>query len=81
VDSVQVVIAAIKHHLGLGVIVSHLVAQEISNATIIPVRIPSKKVINKISLLQLLGKIPNRSEKTFQEHFRNGISFMGIGAL
>jgi DNA-binding transcriptional LysR family regulator len=81
VDSVQAVISAIKHHLGLGVIVSHLVAQEIINTTIIPVRIPSKKVINKISLLQLPDKIPNRTEKTFQMHFRNEISLMGIGSL
>jgi hypothetical protein len=29
----------------------------------------------------LLDKIPNRTEKTFQMHFRNEISFMGISAL
>jgi DNA-binding transcriptional LysR family regulator len=81
VDNVQAVIAAIKHHLGLGVIVSHLVAQEITNGMIIPVRIPSKKVINKISLFQLQDKIPNQTEKAFQRHFRHEISIMGIGAL
>ena len=81
VDSVQAVISAIKHHLGLGVIVSHLVAQEITNTTIVPVKFPSKKVVNKISLLQLPDKIPNRTEKTFQMHFRNEIGLMGIGSL
>jgi DNA-binding transcriptional LysR family regulator len=80
VDNVQAVIAAIKHHLGLGVIVSHLVAQEIGSGMIIPVRIHSKKVINKISLLQLKDKIPNHTEKAFQSHFREAISLMGIGA-
>lgn len=81
VDSVQAVISAIKHHLGLGVIVSHLVAEEIGNTTIIPVRIPSKKVINKISLIQLRDKIPNRTEKIFQMHFRNEISLVEISSL
>ncbi|MEW5723379.1 MAG: LysR family transcriptional regulator [Thermodesulfobacteriota bacterium] len=81
VDSVQAVISAIKHHLGLGVIVSHLVAQEISNNKMIPLRIPPKKVINKISLLQLRDKIPNRTEKTFQMHFRKEMSLMGISPL
>jgi DNA-binding transcriptional LysR family regulator len=81
VDDVQAVIAAIKHHLGLGVIVSHLVAQEISNRTIIPLRIPCKKVTNKISLFQLHNKILNQTEKAFQRHFRHEISIMGIDAL
>lgn len=81
VDNVQAVIAAIKNHLGLGVIVSHLVTQELSNGAIIPVGIHSKKVVNKISLLQLKNKIPNQTEKAFQRHFRNKINLMGLGTL
>jgi len=81
VDNVQAVIAAIKHHLGLGVIVSHLVTQELSNGAIIPVGIHSKKVVNKISLLQLKNKIPNQTEKAFQRHFRNKINLRGLGTL
>jgi DNA-binding transcriptional LysR family regulator len=81
VDNVQAVIAALKNHLGLGVIVSHLVTQELSNGAIIPVGIHSKKVVNKISLLQLKNKIPNQTEKAFQRHFRNKINLMGLGTL
>lgn len=78
VDSVQAVVSAIKSHLGLGVIVSHLVSEEIDAGRIVAVRIPGKNVVNHISLVQLSGKKPSLAERSFQRHLRNEMRPGGI---
>jgi len=73
IDSVQAAIGAISHHLGLGVIVTHLISEEINNGSIVPIRIASKKVVNKIALFQLANKKLTLSEAMFQAHVRKEI--------
>jgi DNA-binding transcriptional LysR family regulator len=73
IDSVQATIEAITHHLGLGIIVTHLISEEIDNGSIIPIRISSEKVVNKIALFQLVNKKVTLSEKMFQAHVRREI--------
>lgn len=78
INSVQAVIEAIRCHLGLGVIVTHMISKEINDGSIVPIRIFSKKIVNKISFFQLLHKKITLSEKIFQLHFRNEINKSGL---
>ncbi len=77
IDNVRAAIEAITHHLGLGIIVTHLISKEIDSGNIIPIRISSKKIVNKIALFQLVNKKTTLSEKMFQTHLRNEISRFG----
>ena len=71
VDSVQAAISGIKHHMGMGIIVSHLVYDDIKSGEIIPITTDKKDIINQISLVQLQDKIPSLTDKTFQSHFKS----------
>lgn len=70
VDNVKAVITAVENHIGLGVVPSHGVYDQLKEGTL--VRIPSSRedIINNISLFQLLDKVPNLTEKRFQEFFK-----------
>jgi DNA-binding transcriptional LysR family regulator len=74
VDSVQAVISGIKNHMGMGIIVSHLVYDDIKSGAIISVTTNKKDIINRISLVQLQDKIPSLTDKTFQAHFKSEMS-------
>ncbi|MBI9083516.1 MAG: LysR family transcriptional regulator [Desulfobacterales bacterium] len=78
VDSIQAVIAGIRHHLGLGVIASHMAWKEISTGEMVPIRTGKTAVINKISLVQLQDKVPTLSERTFLAHFRKEMQVSGM---
>ena len=65
VDNHQAVINGIKNHLGMGVIASHIARRHIKRGNIIPVKTANHDVINTISLVQLLEKVPSLTEKTF----------------
>ena len=73
VDSHQAVITGIMHNIGLGVIASHIVQKEIKKKKIIPIKMPRKDVINKISLVLLQDKIPTYTEKVFLKYFKEDI--------
>lgn len=77
VDSHQAVITGIKHDLGMGVIASHIVRKDIQNGEIIPIKTKKKDVINRISLVQLLDKIPGLTEKTFIAFLKDDILSSG----
>jgi DNA-binding transcriptional LysR family regulator len=74
VDSAHGLISGVKNHMGLGMMASHLVYEDIQKGDIIPIGTGKKDIVNKISLLQLQDKIPSLTEKTFQKHFK---AFMG----
>ena len=69
----QAVIQAVRHHLGLGIIVSHLAWQEIQSGAIVAVRSKAPQAINRISLVQLLDKVPSLTEKSFLNHFQKAL--------
>ena len=71
-------VSAIRHHLGLGVIASHLVKEEIQNGQIIPINTSKPKIINQISIVNLQDKIPTLSEKVFQHFLIDQIDLMEI---
>ncbi|MBU1564584.1 MAG: LysR family transcriptional regulator [Proteobacteria bacterium] len=69
VSSHQAVVNAIKHHLGLGIIVSHLAWNDIRSGQVVVLRRNSSQAKNRISVIQLQGKIPTLRERLFLKHF------------
>ncbi len=78
VDSHQAVISAIRHHLGMGMVASHLVKDEIQKGQIIPINTSKPTIINQISLVNLQDKIPTLTEKVFVNFLVDKIKVMGI---
>lgn len=73
VDSVRAVTSAVQNDVGLGIVPSHAVYDQINEGKIIPIRSRKKEIINSISLLQLLDKVPNLAEKRFQQFFQEKV--------
>lgn len=61
----QAVVSAVTHHVGLGIIVPHLVEEEIKTGSITVIRCSAKQAVNRVSLVQLLDKVPTVTEKKF----------------
>ena len=78
VDSHQAVINAIKADMGLGVVSSHLVWDDIKRGDIMAVSTRKKEVINRISLVQLADKVPGPAEKIFLAHIRKSLRRPGL---
>ncbi len=78
VGSHQAVIAAIRHHVGLGVIATHMVSEEIISGEIRRIGTSRKEIINQMSLAQLQNKIPTRAEKRFEKFLAEKIKLMKI---
>jgi DNA-binding transcriptional LysR family regulator len=70
VSSHQAVVNAIKHHLGLGIVVSHLVWEEISAGKVMVLRPQAIQAKNRISMVQLAGKVPPLRERLFLNHLQ-----------
>ena len=67
----QAVVSAVKHHVGLGIIVTHLVWDEIRSGSIVVIRRSARQAVNRISVVQLLDKVPTLTEKSFLAHFHH----------
>ncbi|MDC7227619.1 MAG: LysR family transcriptional regulator [Spirochaetales bacterium] len=65
VNDHEAVVAAVLNHIGLGVVSSHLVRKELESGRMIKIAAPDTEIINTISLVQLLDKIPTIAEKLF----------------
>ena len=65
VDSVQAVIKAIRHGMGMGVVPSHTVAAELEAGTLVAVGTRKRAIVNRVSLVRVLDKVPSRAEKAF----------------
>jgi len=78
VDSLQAVISSIRHHMGMGVIVSHLAYEDIRKGKIVPVTTHHNEIINRISLVQLQDKVPSLTDKTFQTYFKKTMRKAGV---
>jgi DNA-binding transcriptional LysR family regulator len=76
VDNQEAVISAIKHNMGLGIISSQMVKEELRKNEIFIVSVSDSEIINKISLLQLQDKIPGLTEKTFTKFLVEQIEMM-----
>lgn len=68
VENHQAVVSAIRHHLGLGIVIPHMIHEEIKTGTICVVRSEAEQAVNRISMVRLKDKVPPLSEKTFLVH-------------
>lgn len=73
VESVRGVVSGIRHHLGLGIVPSHLINREIEQGSMVVIRTSTRELINQISLVRLLDKVPNLTEKEFLSFFQKFI--------
>jgi DNA-binding transcriptional LysR family regulator len=65
VESVQAVITAVRHGMGLGVVPSHTVAVELEAGTLVAVGTRKRAIVSRVSLVRVLDKVPSRAEKAF----------------
>lgn len=82
VDNHEAIVSGIMNNLGMGIVASHLVKSELDSGEMIHIKTnKNDDIINTISLVQLLDKIPSLAEKKFsqflietiQEKLSNGI--------
>lgn len=64
----QAVLSGVRHHVGLGIIVSHLAWDDIQSGRIIVINAKAPQAVNRISRIQLLDKVPSLTEKSFLNH-------------
>ena len=70
VSSHQAVVNAIKVHLGLGIVVNHLVWDDLNSGRLVMLRSREEQAKNRISMVQLAGKIPPKRERLFINHLQ-----------
>lgn len=73
VDNVQAVISGVWHHLGMGLIPSHIIYKHIQQGTIIPITTGAPENINCMSLVQLKNRELTYTEKTFQAFLKTEV--------
>lgn len=67
VDSHEAVISAMAKHVGMGIVASHLIDDQLALGKIVQIRTQKSEMINSISLVHLQDKIPTFTEKTFEK--------------
>jgi DNA-binding transcriptional LysR family regulator len=65
VESVQAVITAVRHGMGLGVVPSHTVAPQLADGSLVRIGSRKRAIVNRVSLVRVLDKVPSRTEKAF----------------
>lgn len=73
VDSAGAIIAGMEEDLGLGIIVSHLISEQIADGSIIPIRATTEKLQNTIACVRFKNKVQTITESHFQLHFQKQI--------
>lgn len=69
----QGVVNGIKCDIGLGIIVFQLAREDISSGEIVVIQTGKNNPVNKVSLVQLLDKLPSMTEKSIQAHIQKGL--------
>lgn len=67
VDNHQAVVSAIRNHIGIAVISSYPVKEDMEQGRIIHVDTSKPRIINRMALAVLQDKVPTTSEKVFQK--------------
>jgi DNA-binding transcriptional LysR family regulator len=68
VDSHAAVISAIKHNVGMGIVASHHIKEELCKDQVVHIQTSRPEIINPISLAHLQEKIPTFTEKVFERY-------------
>lgn len=66
-DTHEALLNSLRLGMGLGVATAHLIWKEIQRGDLVPITTAKKNMVNMISLVQLLDKIPTLTEKVFRE--------------
>lgn len=70
IESVRGVVRGIKMGMGLGIVPSHLISDELRTGALVHVKVKSDEILNSISLVRLQDKIESLTEKSFIAFFR-----------
>ncbi|NOX32580.1 MAG: LysR family transcriptional regulator [Deltaproteobacteria bacterium] len=70
IESHQAILNGVRLGMGLAITADHLIRDEIEKGKIIPIFPSKEKVINKISLVQIIDKKPTLTEEMFQSFFK-----------
>ena len=65
VESVQAIVCAAEHGIGLGVVPAHSAADALHAGRLVSIATRRRPLANQISLLRLPGKVPSRLEREF----------------
>lgn len=68
VNNHAAVVSAIMNHMGMGVVASHIVSNELRDRQIIHIKTSRPEILNSISLVHLQDKVPTFTEKVFVKH-------------
>lgn len=68
VNNHQAVISAINKDVGLGIVASHHVKEEIREGQIVQITTSASEIINPIALVYLQDKIPTLTERVFEKY-------------
>ena len=75
-DDAGAIISAIEDDMGVGIIVSHLISDQLTRKTIVPISVSEKKLENTIACVQFKNKCATVAEKCFQDHMRNELGMV-----
>lgn len=78
VNSHQAILSAIQHNVGMGIIASHLVRNEIQSGEIIGIKTSKSDITNRMALTQLLDKLQTFTEKVFIKFLLKEIELIGL---
>lgn len=70
VDSASGIINAIQEDLGLGIVVSHLIADKVRTGEFITISPQKDSLLNTIAMVHLKNREETFTEKIFKEHFQ-----------
>lgn len=73
-DSARTIISAIEEGMGAGIIVSHLVSEQLERGSIVQIRPTKKKLTNTIACVGLKNKELSLTERCFQDYFREKLT-------
>ena len=65
VESVQAVIRAVEHGMGLGLVPAHTVEQAIAAGRLVTITTRRRPLSNHVSMVRMLDRVPSRLEKEF----------------
>ncbi|MCP4119341.1 MAG: LysR family transcriptional regulator [Desulfobacteraceae bacterium] len=69
-DSAGAIISGLEEDLGLGILVSHLISEQLAEGSLVPIRKTGKKLQNTIARVRFRDKEETVTERCFQQHFR-----------
>jgi len=65
VESVQAVIRAVEHGMGLGLVPAHTVDQAIAAGRLVTITTRRRPLTNRVSMVRMLDRVPSRLEQEF----------------